>query len=98
MNEEKLYNIIIEPLITEKSMNVTQYNQYAFKVRNDANKNELKKAVQVLFNVEVENVRVANVKPQKKRFGRQIGKTKGWKKAFVKLKPGYEIDITGAQA
>lgn len=98
MNQEKLYKLLEQPIISEKSMFNTQFNQYTFKVRKDANKNEIKHAVEKLFEVKVDKVQMMNVKPKPKRFGRLTGQRNGWKKALVKLKEGYEIDITGAQA
>lgn len=98
MKQNRLYKVIQQPLVSEKSIKITQHNQYAFKVDQSANKHEVKTAIEKLFKVKVEKVNMLNVKPKPKRFGMILGKQKGWKKAYVKLEPGYEIDTTGAQA
>jgi len=88
-------DIIIEPIITEKSVYLRdKYNQYAFKVRKDATKPEIKKAIEELFKVKVIEVRVINVKPKRRRIRtRRYGYTSSWKKAYVKLKEGDRIRI-----
>ena len=97
LNQEKLMKIILEPRVTEKSTLVGEkYNQFVFKVLKSASKPEIKKAIELLFNVEVESVQVSNVKGKKKIFKREPGKRPDWKKAYVKLKPGFDIDFVGA--
>ena len=64
-----------------------------FRVASDATKPEIKAAVELLFKVQVESVQVSVVKGKQKRFGRSMGRRKGWKKAFVSLKPGQEINF-----
>ena len=85
--------VLIEPHITEKSTRLQKQNQYVFKVFKKATKNEIKKAVESLFGVHVESVRVINVPPKKKRLGRIEGKKSGYKKAIVKIKEGEKIEI-----
>ena len=68
-----------------------------FKVASDATKPEIKAAVELLFKVQVESVQVANVKGKEKRFGRFIGRRKNWKKAYVSLKPGQEINFAAGE-
>ena len=71
-------------------------NQYVFKVAKDATKPEIKQAVELMFDgAEVESVQVSNVKGKNKMFARMPGKRANWKKAYVKLKPGFDIDFMG---
>jgi len=98
MNQERLMKVLLEPRITEKSSLLgDKYNQYVFKVVKGASKPEIKKAVELLFEVEVESVQVLNVKGKSKRFSQMLGRRSDWKKAYVKLKPGFDIDYMGAQ-
>ncbi|KLO22644.1 50S ribosomal protein L23 [Marinitoga sp. 1197] len=85
------YDIIIRPILTEKTYMLMSENKYTFEVAKDATKPEIKKAVEDIFNVKVEKVHVMNVKPKPKRLGRFEGKTRSWKKAIVKLAEGYVI-------
>ncbi len=97
MNEERLMKILLEPRVTEKStLLADKYQQFVFKVIKDATKPEVKKAVEKMFKVEVESVRVLNVKGKHKIFRQKRGSRPGWKKAYVKLKPGFDIDFIGA--
>ena len=80
-------DIIIKPVITEKSMDGLQAGKYTFKVAKDATKPEIKKAVEKLFGVEVDKVTTLNVKGKMKRLGRYEGMTSSWKKAIVTLTP-----------
>jgi large subunit ribosomal protein L23 len=97
LHEVKLASIIEAPIISEKSTNVgDQSNQYVFKVKKSANKLEIKKAVELMFKVEVDTVRVLNVKGKIKRFGRSLGKRSDWKKAYVKLQSGHSIEFATA--
>jgi large subunit ribosomal protein L23 len=98
MNQEKLMTVLLEPRVTEKSTMVGEaYNQYVFKVAKDATKPEIKKAVELMFEgAEVESVQVTNVKGKRKMFARKPGQRVNWKKAYVKLKPGFDIDFMGA--
>ena len=97
MNQERLMNVLLSPLISEKSANLADSaRQVAFKVRTDANKTEIAKAVEMLFEVEVDKVQVVNVKGKTKRFGRLQGRRNDWKKAYVKLKEGHDISFADA--
>ena len=94
MNDHRLMKIILAPVISEKSaMGADSHDQYTFRVLRDATKPEIKAAVELLFKVEVESVQVANVKGKVKRFKGATGRRKGWKKAYVSLKPGQEINF-----
>ena len=98
MRQEKLMNVLLEPRVTEKSTLVSEkHRQFVFKVAKDATKPDIKQAVELLFEVEVESVQVSNVNGKRKLFGRRPGKRSGWKKAYVKLKPGFDIDYMGPQ-
>lgn len=87
------YKVIIEPVLTEKSVNQKEENKYFFKVNSEANKIEIKQAVEELFKVKVKSVRIINMKPKKVRVGRFEGYRSGWKKAIVTLKEG-KIEYT----
>lgn len=79
------YDIIIEPIITEESMEAMAKRKYTFKVDKRANKSEIKKAVEKIFGVKVAKVNTINMKGKKKRVGLNVGKTPDWKKAIVTL-------------
>jgi len=99
MSEQKvkLASILYAPIISEKSSNVAdQNNQFVFKVQKTATKLQIKKAVELMFGVKVESVRVLNVKGKIKRFGRALGKRSDWKKAYVKLQSGHNIELATA--
>lgn len=97
MNPERLHRILIEPRMSEKATRIADaHRQFVFKVLSDATKPEIKAAVETLFKVEVVGVQVLNVRGRCKTFRRTTGVRPGWKKAFVKLKPGYDIDFMGA--
>ena len=94
MNEQRLMQVLLAPQISEKATYVADKNQQViFRVASDATKPEVKAAVELLFKVSVESVQIANIKGKQKRFGRFVGSRKGWKKAFVCLKPGQEINF-----
>ncbi len=86
-------DIIIAPIITEKSTNCAQENKCVFKVASTANKVEIKKAIENIFNVKVESVNTINVHPKKKRVGKYTGMTNKYKKAIVKLAEGSTISF-----
>ena len=87
-------DVIKAPIITEKSADLAQnQNTITFSVACDANKTQIKQAVEKIFNVKVESVNTVNVKPKKKRVGRYVGKTNKVKKAIVKLKEGSSIEL-----
>ncbi|MDR1890184.1 MAG: 50S ribosomal protein L23 [Zoogloeaceae bacterium] len=86
--------VLLAPQISEKATYVAEKrDQVVFRVAADATKPEIKAAVELLFKVEVESVQVLNVKGKVKRFRQSFGRRKGWKKAFVSLKPGQEINF-----
>ncbi len=95
-------NVIIKPVITEKAMRLSEQRQYVFIVENSANKIEIKKAVEEMFEVEAQSVRTMRVKGKTKsrftRTGIMRGKTPTRKKAIVTLKEGYSIDLVGGEA
>ncbi|MGB9495015.1 MAG: 50S ribosomal protein L23 [Azonexus sp.] len=94
MNQERLMQVLLAPQISEKATYVAdKHEQVVFRVATDATKPEIKAAVELLFKVEVEGVQVANVKGKVKRFKGATGRRRGWKKAFVSLKPGQEINF-----
>ena len=96
MNEERLMKVLVAPLISEKSsVAAEQSNQYVFKVTTDATKPEIKAAVELLFDVKVDAVNVANMKGKSKRFGQKMGRRSDWKKAYISLQAGQEIDLLG---
>ncbi len=96
MNQQYLATVIRSPIISEKSTAAAESSkQFVFKVQTTATKPQIKRAVETMFNVEVDRVQVANVKGKAKRFGKTIGKRSDWKKAYVRLKPGHDIDFTG---
>ncbi len=94
MNQERLFQILVEPKMSEKSARVAElHRQYMFKVLNDATKPEIKAAVEQLFKVEVESVTTSIVRARTRSFRNQMGAQNSWKKAFVKLREGFEIDF-----
>jgi large subunit ribosomal protein L23 len=97
-SQDRLLQVILAPQITEKATHVADtHQQIAFKVRTDATKPEIKAAVELMFKVEVQAVTVANVKGKEKRAGRVMGRRKDWKKAYVSLKPGQEINFAAGE-
>lgn len=98
ISQERLMQVILAPQITEKATRLADvHQQIAFKVRTDATKLEIKGAVELLFKVEVDQVSVINVKGKSKRFGRSMGSRQDWKKAYVSLKPGQEINFAAGE-
>lgn len=101
--DQRLMQVLLAPVISEKSTMVGEKrNQYVFRVVADATKPEVKAAVELLFSkkdakVEVTDVNILNVKPKQKRYGRFMGKRSGWKKAYVSLKAGQEINFAAAE-
>ena len=99
MNQERLLDVIKAPHVSEKSTIIAERdNQIVLKVATDATKREIKSAVELLFEVEVDSVRVVNMKGKTKRHGLAVGKRANWKKAYVSLKEGQDIDFLGAEA
>jgi large subunit ribosomal protein L23 len=98
MNREKLMTILLGPHLSEKSTNVAESNnQVVFKVRRDANKSEIRQAVEMMFDVKVTGVQVMNNRGKSKRFRTSMGSRPSWKKAYVRLAPGDTIDFLGAE-
>ena len=98
MNQERIFKVLIGPHVSEKASIVAdKYKAIVFKVARDANKIEIKNAVESLWNVKVDSVRTVLVKGKKKRTGRFEGRRQDWKKAYVSLKEGYDIDFLGAE-
>lgn len=94
MNLKLLSRIILAPIISEKSTLTTEAaNAVVFRVLTAATKEQIKGAVEAMFKVEVESVRVLNIKGKQRRFGRFTGVRSDWKKAYVKLKPGFDINF-----
>lgn len=97
MSKERLMKILLEPRVTEKSAQLgDKYRQFVFKVVKDASKPEIKQAVELLFEVEVDSVQICNVKGKVKGYRQTVGRRADWKKAYVTLKPGFDIDFMGA--
>lgn len=95
MNAERLLMILREPHTSEKStVMADKFKQFTFKVLSSATKQEIKSAVEQMFNVKVRSVSVINVKGKSKRFRQLNGKRSDWKKAFVSLQENYDIDFT----
>ena len=93
-NAERLMTVLLAPVVSEKGTFIAdKYEQVVFRVMQNATKPEVKAAVELMFKVEVEGVQIANVKGKKKRFGTHAGRRRNWKKAYVSLKPGQEINF-----
>jgi len=99
MNQQRLMQILLAPQISEKATFVADRNeQIIFRVASDATKPEVKAAVELLFKVVVDSVQIANVKGKQKRSGRHLGRRNGWKKAYVCLQAGQEINFVDGGA
>lgn len=98
MNSERITKIILGPVVAEKASRVAETNnQVVLKVLPNANKLEIKRAVETLFEVKVESVSTVNVKGKVKRTGRVFGKRSDWKKAYVTLAEGTDLNFLGAE-
>ena len=98
-HQEKLLRVLLGPHVSEKATTVAEKNkQIVFRVRLDATKVQVRHAVESLFEVEVANVTIARMPGKSKRFGTRMGRRSGWKKAYVRLAPGHDIDFTGGAA
>jgi large subunit ribosomal protein L23 len=98
MKPERLHQILVEPRISEKATRVAdKHRQFVFRVLPDATKPEIKQAVESLFKVEVSAVQVLNVRARQKSTRRTTGVRPSWKKAYVTLQQGFDIDFMGAQ-
>ena len=99
MSNNRLMNVLLAPRVTEKSTRVgEQSNQYVFRVVTDAEKSEVRDAVEMLFGVNVESVRIVNVKGKTKAFRNRQGKRSDWKKAYVRVQEGQAIDFLGGES
>ena len=96
-HQERLMTVIRGPHLSEKAHIAAENNQIVFKVRHDATKSEIRQAVELLFEVDVDNVTVVNVKGKAKRFGATRGQRSNWKKAYVKLAEGSQLDFLGGE-
>jgi len=95
---EQLMNVLLAPVVSEKSTMIgDKANQVVFRVADAATKPEIKAAVELLFKVKVSTVKVANVKGKEKRFGRTFGRRRNWRKAYVCLAPGQEINFSSVE-
>ena len=97
MNQERLMTVLVAPVVSEKATMIAEKRgQVAFRVLQDATKDEIRAAVELLFKVQVESVQVLNQKGKQKRFGRFVGRRRNVRKAYVNLKPGQEINFAEA--
>ncbi len=93
MNSERMYQIVRRPHVSEKTARLQgASNQYVFQVQVDASKDQIRQAIEKLFEVDVEQVQVLNVKGKQKSFRATAGRQKGWKKAYVRVKSGQTIE------
>lgn len=99
MNQEHLMKVLLAPCITEKGTRLAEQvrRQIVFKVLRNATKSEIKQAVESLFKVTVESVQVCNIKGKVRRFGQREGRRQDWKKAYVCLKEGDDINFSGIE-
>jgi len=98
MNQERLMKVLLSPVVSEKSSRVADANrQFVFKVLPGASKPEIRDAVELMFDVKVKGVQVANVQGKVKRFGQTMGRRVNWKKAYVTLAEGHDIDFMGKE-
>ena len=98
MNQERLMNILVSPHVSEKTTVAAENaNQIVFKVVNTATKKEIKAAVEMLFEVNVEKVQVTIVKGKTKRTQNGVGRRNDWKKAYIRLQEGQDINFIGAE-
>ena len=96
--QQRLMQVLLAPTISEKTTFVGEKNnQYVFRVADDATKPEIKAAVELLFKVKVKGVQVTNVKGKEKRFGRFMGRRRNWKKAYVSVVAGQEINFQATE-
>lgn len=94
MRNERLYKVLIGPYTTEKTVQAAENNRHiAFKVARDATKKQVAEAVKTLFDVKVKAVQILNVKGKTKRFKQRLGRQANWKKAYVALEEGFDINL-----
>jgi large subunit ribosomal protein L23 len=96
-HRERLMQVLLSPHVSEKATSLAEKGQVVFKVRRDATKIEVRRAVEMLFEVKVECVNVVLIPAKKKRFGQRAGVRQAWKKAYVRLAPGQDINFMGAE-
>ena len=97
-NIDQLMNVVLAPVVSEKSTFVADKNrQYVFRVADHATKPEIKAAIELMFKTKVESVTVLNVHGKERRFGKVIGRRRNWKKAYVRLAEGQEINFAAAE-
>lgn len=97
MSQARLMNVLVAPHVSEKSaIAADQRREIVFKVASDATKAEIKAAVELMFEVKVKAVRTLNVHGKQKRFGGRLGRRSDWKKSYVTLEEGYDVDFGGA--
>jgi len=95
---DRLMNVVLAPVVSEKSTLVADKNrQYVFRVADSATKPQVKAAIELLFKTKVQSVTVLNVKGKEKRFGRFMGRRRNWKKAYVRLAAGQEINFAATE-
>ncbi|HLD16905.1 MAG TPA: 50S ribosomal protein L23 [Coxiellaceae bacterium] len=92
-NEYDLFKILKAPHVSEKMASASEHRQYAFRVCKKAEKPEIKQAIEQLFKVKIASIRVCNQKGKRKRAGRVLGKKSDWKKAYITLEEGQEINL-----
>lgn len=98
MNQERLMMVLREPHTSEKSTVMAEhFKQFTFKVLKTATKDEVKLAVENLFNVKVKSVSILNIQGKRKKFKQKSGQRSDWKKAYVALQSGYDIDFTAKE-
>jgi large subunit ribosomal protein L23 len=97
-NAEQLMNVVLAPVVSEKSTFVADKNrQYVFRVADRATKPQIKAAVELMFKIKVDGVTVLNVRGKERRFGKMIGRRRNWKKAYVRLAEGQEINFAATE-
>lgn len=99
LKHESVTRVLLGPQISEKATHLGEaHNQVVFRVRRDADKPRVRRAVEKLFDVKVEDVQIVNVRGKSKRFGQRAGTLSDWKKAYVRLAPGSSISFMGEKA
>jgi len=97
-NVDQLMNVVLAPVVSEKSTFVADKNrQYVFRVADDATKPQIKAAIELMFKIKVDGVTVLNVRGKERRFGRMTGRRRNWKKAYVRLAEGQEINFAATE-
>jgi large subunit ribosomal protein L23 len=98
MNRERLMKVLLAPIMSEKTTRIADTGrQYAFRVQPGATKPDVRKAVELMFEVKVDSVQICNMQGKIKRHGATVGRRAGWKKAYVTLAEGHDIDFMGAE-